>query len=310
MSAITFLSGCEANLDLSAVEDSKKNPIARYDHYQAIAKSDKSIVVIGNRGALLTSVDQGVSWTRQVLPGDQSISYPTLLDIDICPDNRFIVLDANRKVWISDAEGGNWVAKNITTEEEVLDLTCALDGTIWVVGSFTLIMDSHDGGNSWTDKSIAEDAMFSRIQFIDRQNGVVTGEFGSVYKTTDGGETWKAANMIPNEFYPMASLFITTEEGWVGGLQGIIFHTNDGGQNWHRQETGTKAPIYNIFDVAGEIYAIGEQGTLLTLAGNGWRSVEINLGFGYLRGALALSNGKFLVVGGGGLIRLLDQHKL
>ena len=240
MGVIALVSGCEAKLDLSGVEATKTKSSARYDHYQAMAQSDKAIVLIGNRGVLLTSKDKGNSWTRQILPGSSAVSLPTLIDVDVCPDNHFVVLDADRKVWISDANGEAWTSKNITTEEEVLDLTCDQNGTLWVVGSFTLIMDSRDGGASWTDKSIAEDAMFSRIQFVDGQNGVVTGEFGSVYKTKDGGESWEAANMIPNEFYPMASLFITAEEGWVGGLQGIIFHTSDGGQNWTRQETGTK----------------------------------------------------------------------
>lgn len=307
MGVIALVSGCEAKLDLSGVEATKTKSSARYDHYQAMAQSDKAIVLIGNRGVLLTSKDKGNSWTRQILPGSSAVSLPTLIDVDVCPDNHFVVLDADRKVWISDANGEAWTSKDITTEEEVLDLTCDQNGTLWVVGSFTLIMDSRDGGASWTDKSIAEDAMFSRIQFVDGQNGVVTGEFGSVYKTKDGGESWEAANMIPNEFYPMASLFITAEEGWVGGLQGIIFHTSDGGQNWIRQETGTKAPIYTMFVVGTETYAIGEQGTILTLSGNRWQPVKADLGFGYLRAALAMENGAFIVAGGSGFIKLLDQ---
>jgi len=171
-------------------------------------------------------------------------------------------------------------------------------------------MGSHDGGESWTDKSIAEDAMFSRVQFLDRNHGIVTGEFGTVYKTADGGNSWQAANQIPNEFYPMASLFISVEKGWVGGLQGIIFYTEDGGRNWHRQESGTTAPIYTIFSVGRAIYAVGEQGTILTLSGNSWQVAESNLGFGYLRAALALDGEQFLVAGGGGLIRLLGPQDL
>lgn len=310
MGLIGILPGCEAKLDLSAVEASSEKPQARYDHYQAAARSPEAVVVIGNRGTILVSHDDGDSWRRHSLPGDSLTSFPTLVDIDICPDNRFVVLDADRKIWTSDAKGENWSSKAITTEEEVLDLTCDAKGTLWVVGSFTLIMDSVDGGETWTDRSIFEDAMFSRVQFLDRAHGVVTGEFGSVYTTDDGGQNWQAMTPIPNEFYPMASHFISAREGWVGGLQGIIFHTADGGNSWTRQQTGTVAPIYTIFVVSGVTYAIGEQGTILSLSGNEWQPVNTKLGFGYLRAALPMDGGKLLVAGGGGFVKLLTAENL
>ena len=310
ISLMTLLAGCEAKLDLSGVDKSKTKPTARYDHYQAAAKSPEALVVIGNRGTVLISKDAGHNWNRTSLPGNSSTSYPTLLDIDVCPNNHFVILDADRKIWMSDQNGENWTSKAIPTEEEVLDLTCDETGALWVVGSFTLIMDSKDGGDNWTDRSIAEDAMFSRVQFVDRTHGVVTGEFGSVYTTDDGGESWQAANLIPNELYPIASLFISPEKGWVGGLQGTIYQTSDGGQNWERQKTGTVAPIYTIFSVDGTRYAIGEQGTILALSGDQWKPVGAQLGFGYLRAGLALEDGKFLVAGGGGMITQLDQKTL
>ncbi len=307
---LVLLSGCEAKLDLSGVAASTAEPVMRYDHFQAAAKSASAVIVIGNRGVMLVSRDKGQSWNRQSLPGSSPISFPTLVDVDVCPDNHFVVLDADRKVWISDANGENWFSKAIPTEEEVLDLTCDQNGTLWVVGSFTLIMDSHDGGDTWTDKSIAEDAMFSRVQFIDQSYGIVTGEFGTVYTTKDGGDSWEASNSIPNEFYPMASHFISRQEGWVGGLQGIIFHTEDGGKNWHRQNTGTVAPIYNINAVNGEIYAVGEQGTILNLSGKEWKPIDAKLGFGYLRALLPVEGGNMLIAGGGGLVKLLTPQEI
>jgi len=305
---LTLVSGCEAKLDLSHVESSKEKPVARYDHFQAAAKSASAIVVIGNRGAILTSRDKGESWTRTRLSGDSPISFPTLVDIEVCPDNHFVILDADRKLWVSDLNGEKWTSKEIPTEEEVLDLTCDHNGGLWVVGSFTLIMASNDGGDNWSDKSISEDAMLSKIQFTDENHGVVTGEFGSVYSTNDGGESWSGGNFITNEFYAMASHFISQQKGWVGGLQGIIYQTEDGGRNWQRQETGTRAPIYNFTVFRGNTYAVGEQGTMLVLSGNDWRPVKTELGFGYLRAALPLGQDALLIAGGGGLIKRLNQQ--
>lgn len=305
---VVLLCGCEAKLDLSGVEATQKEPTRRYDHYQAAAKSPEAVVVVGNHGVLLVSHDNGENWNRHPLPGSDAVSFPTLVDIDVCPDGRFVALDTDRRIWSSGAKGQDWTAKTIPTEEEVLGLTCDQNGTLWVVGSFTLIMESRDRGENWTDKSISEDAVFGSVQFMDRKHGFVTGEFGSVYTTSDGGESWQAAPSIPHEFYPMASFFSSPQKGWVGGLQGIIFQTEDGGQNWQRQKTGTVAPIYTIFSVGSEIYAIGEQGTLLGLSKNEWRPVGASLGFGYLRAGLALGGERFLVAGGRGTVKILNQH--
>jgi len=307
---MALLSGCEAKLDLTGVEATKKNPVTRYDNFQAVASSSQAIIVVGNRGVILQSSDNGTSWQRLQLPGSSPVSRPTLVDADVCPDNHFVVLDTERRLWISDASGTNWSSKPIPTEEEVLDLTCDPAGRLWVVGSFTLILESTDDGDSWTDKSIAEDAMFSRVQFLDRDHGIIAGEFGSVYSTSDGGDSWQAGNSIPHEFYPMASYFKNIDEGWVGGLQGIIFHTNDAGRTWQRQKTGTVAPLYTIFAAGEGTYAIGEQGTMLRLSGNDWQPVSAQAGFGYLRAALPLTEEKILIAGGGGLIRMIDRQDL
>ena len=206
-----ILTGCEAKLDLSKVDEAEKSSIARYDHYLDAAKSDTTTVVIGNRGTILSSINNGVNWKRNALPGDTSTSYPTLVDIETCGDSQFVALDADRKIWIAGAKATGWISKAITTEEEVLDLTCDAKGNIWVVGSFTLILKSEDGGDSWQDQSIQEDAMFSKIQFVNNETAFITGEFGTVYKTSNGGETWNFQNPIASEFYPMASHFASVD---------------------------------------------------------------------------------------------------
>jgi photosystem II stability/assembly factor-like uncharacterized protein len=305
---IVALSGCEAKLDMSGVETAKEASTARYDHYQSAAASSVATVVIANRGTVLVSTDDGQNWQRQTLPGETATSYPTLVDVEVCPDNRFLALDADRKIWISDETATNWTSKPISTEEEVLDLTCDPEGNFWVVGSFTLILQSTDGGESWEDKSVFEDAMFSKIEFVDSENGFVTGEFGTVLGTRDGGVTWEPRSYLPNEFYPMAALFVSPEQGWVGGLQGFVFQTMDGGQTWNRQDTGTVAPIFNIFEANGSVFAIGEQGTILTLSDEKWQAFDAQAGFGYLRAATPVTDKSFLVAGGGGLIRILDQQ--
>ncbi|MFC7050122.1 WD40/YVTN/BNR-like repeat-containing protein [Emcibacter nanhaiensis] len=303
---LAVLGGCEAKLDLSGVEKSEQQAVKRSDQFLAAAENDQALVIVGRRGVVLTSFDRGESWQRQQLTGDTVVDLPNLVDITACPDGNFIALDTNRKIWLGGADARTWTSKKIDTPEEVVDLACDATGAYWVVGSFTLILKSQDQGQSWQDMSIGEDALLSRIQFVTPEHAVITGEFGVVYTSEDGGKSWFPTGPVPNEFYSAASYFRTSQQGWVGGLQGIILYTEDGGKSWNRQKTGTSSPIYRIFENGKSLIALGDQGTILSLHENEWRPLTVEgLGFGYLRAAVPLEDGQFLVAGGNGLLRTI-----
>ena len=63
--SLLLLTGCEAPLNLDAVRDVAEQASQRTDFYQAMATNQSVIVVSGNEGVLLSSEDQGASWTRQ-----------------------------------------------------------------------------------------------------------------------------------------------------------------------------------------------------------------------------------------------------
>ncbi|WP_138378914.1 WD40/YVTN/BNR-like repeat-containing protein [Luteithermobacter gelatinilyticus] len=302
--SLLFLGACEAKLDLSGVEAEKQRTTTRYDQFLAAAANERVSVVVGMRGVVLTSSDAGYSWQRHIISSTTAVRHPALIDVEVCPDRTFIALDADRKIWSSDATGATWTPVTIETTEEVVDLACDPAGNYWVVGSFSLILKSADRGATWQDLSIGEDAMFSRIQFLSSQDAVITGEFGVVYVTTDSGQSWVSRGPVPGEFYSAASHFRTPEEGWVGGLQGVVFHTSDGGRNWSRQATDTLSPLYNFLEVQQSLYALGDQGTILKYADGHWQKMNApGLGFGYLRAGLPVGPEQFVVAGGNGLIR-------
>ncbi len=47
-----------------------------------------------------------------------------------------------------------------------------------------------DGGRSWTNSSVPGDLTFSGVYFADPMRGWVSGEFGVIFQTQDGGKTW------------------------------------------------------------------------------------------------------------------------
>ena len=269
LAATAALTACESPLNLEGVKASESAAIRRDDMFQAAASSDQALLVVGNHGLVLRSVDAGTTWSRQELPG-----WPSLIDIVACPNGQFAALATEGQVLVSADDGQTWKANQIQTEESPQGITCDPQNRLWVVGSFSTIIVSGDRGQNWEDHSIGDDTILTTIQFIDAEHAMIFGEYGFSVYTADGGQTWTPGTPLPDEFYPQDAWFRDLQTGWVAGLAGQILHTADGGQTWALQNTGTLAPIYSLAGIGNDVYAAGGEGTLLKLEGDGWRRVD------------------------------------
>jgi photosystem II stability/assembly factor-like uncharacterized protein len=298
---LLILSGCEAPLQMDAVEKQLNQPIRRSDQFQMAGANDSAIVVVGNQGLVLTSTDQGQSWRRKQLAG-----WPELIGVTSCPDGSFAALAAEGQVWVSTNNGEEWMPHAIDSEEAPQAITCDPHNRIWVVGSFSSIFSSDDTGANWEFTSLDEDTILTNIQFVDEQTAYISGEFGTLLKTTDGGLTWVRLPDLADNFYPQAMRFEDPIAGWLVGLQGQILHTEDGGETWVVQQTDTLAPLFGIEKAGDELYAVGGEGTVLRQQGQQW----IKLDHGqpirvYLRAVLPVNKDKLLVAGQAGALYVL-----
>lgn len=303
LAMVLFVMGCEAPLVLDHVKTQRGATTQRYDLFQAAATNGGAIVIVGSGGVIVTSADQGATWTRRQLAGA-----PFLLDVAHCPDGRFVALAAERQVWIGDTEAAAWEAAPIDTSEAVQAIACDPRGRLWVIGSFSTIWSSDDSGQTWSETSMDEDMHLTTIHFVDENIGFITGEFGDVLRTQDGGASWENLTPLPDEFYPQATHFADAQNGWVVGLNGTIWKTTDGGATWNLQPTGTTAPLYGIAANGAGLFAVGGFGTLLTTdsAGN-WSGIDHGqpIRF-YLRAILPLDAHRVVVAGGAGALFVIE----
>lgn len=292
-----LLTACEAPLNLSGVEQELDKSIRRTDQILSLALTDRAQVAVGSSGLVLTRTDANAAWQRLTLDGA-----PNLIDVNSCPDGTFIALSFERQLWISDADARQWHKSDLPTPENLLDATCAPDGSYWAVGSFSTLMVSHDQGASWTESSLNEDAMLTSIQFLNDTTAYATGEFGLVVRSDDAGQTWQPLEYIPNDFYPQAAYFRTREQGWVVGLDGMVMHTADAGESWQAESTPVAAPLYGITDTSAGLFALGENGTLLSRTAERWELVAAPSMPVWLRSGAEQSSGELLVAGGNGTL--------
>ena len=294
------LSGCNVAANLDAVSTAKQAPILRSDQFQSVASNGKLLVGVGSDGVVVSSDNDGTSWKRTVLPGVSS-----LIGLAACPDGSWVALDFYRKVWVADAAANKWEARDLSTKANPLAITCDAGGRYWVVGSRTTVLSSADKGANWKSQDFGEDAILMSIQFIDAENAIITGEFGILLTSADGGNSWRRGNKIPNDFFPHAALFTDLRTGWVSGLAGVILHTTDGGNSWVKQPGGVGAPMYALVRHKGEMFAMGANGIMLKLTAGQWVPTE-GRPAPYLRSALSLGDKGILVAGGAGALQLLS----
>jgi len=116
----------------------------------------------------------------------------------------------------------------------------------WAVGSKGALLQTHDGGNTWSAHPSPTDDVVRDIFFIDDQNGWIVCEVNAyqlktveeprayLMKTIDGGERWKRIEIkgFNIDSILVRAVFSRKNRGWTFGEAGQIYSTRDAGETW------------------------------------------------------------------------------
>jgi photosystem II stability/assembly factor-like uncharacterized protein len=159
--------------------------------------------------------------------------------------------------------------------ERISDVS-TIDSNIVYMISGSKLLKSIDGGINWIEIALPPDhyVRYWGVEFITEKYGWITGEYRTVFLTTDGGGSW--INQCPPVDYDAFKKIDALDEytAIIGSSAGAIFRTNDGGNTWIEQVPKEIYPIIRnlqivTYDVA---YAVGDYGTMLktTTGGVTW----------------------------------------
>lgn len=338
--------GCHREVEMIPLATRTIYPTDRFYDVQALGK--EGAIVVGYGGKILVTSDGGRSWDiRPSGVGDGLFSVRMVDDTHgwiVGQDGLILHTADGAKTWQRQESHATIQDRDAPPQPIYLFAVEALDTQrAFAVGDRSIMVSTTDGGATWkvkkvvgvsegdaADSIVAADPVLYDVRFLDDQRGWIAGEFGKLFHTTDGGETWHEQQKTlmdgtsivdPLDLPTLFGLHIrSAEEVLAAGLEGHIARTIDGGQHWKFDpiEVEANVPLVDpLFDVTeledGSGWAVGAAGEVVRResGATAWKRAKLGQDvLTWLRG-VDFSDGQHgWLVGGYGLIfRTTDGGK-
>ncbi len=171
--------------------------------------------------------------------------------------NSVVAVGQRGHILWSDDAGGHWQQAAVPVSSDLVAVSFPTPKIGWAVGHDGVVLSTADGGHTWTR----------------RLDGRTLGEVLVSYYKTAGDDKWRteaerfAAQGAENPFLDV--WFADANNGWIVGAFGLILKTTDGGEHWEPLMQLTDNPkqlhLYAVRGIGGDVWVVGEQGTVLKL---------------------------------------------
>jgi photosystem II stability/assembly factor-like uncharacterized protein len=214
--SMLFLTACH-EIHFDPTQHARNGEIDIYDDLFAVsAPTANHVVAAGYWGSVYVSDDGGKTWKRGET-GTRSLLY----DVSMADDKRGWVVGQSGTILRTEDGGLTWTAQpnDKVAEDTHLFAVQALDAnTAWAVGEWGGRLFTDDGGKSWQDRSFTIDQQHPQFVWLsppeqdkvrrgekvyedvgltdvyclpNSQNCWIIGEFGYIFHSQNGGQTWE-----------------------------------------------------------------------------------------------------------------------
>lgn len=269
-----------------------------------LARAGDRLVAVGERGHIVLSDDEGVTWRQAPSP------VRTLLTGVHFVDARLGWAVGHGGVVLKTVDGGaGW--------EKIADGN--LFNRLVRERAEQLLAEADDGPEAEVWEFFAEDAEQAMAEgptralldvwFADAERGIVVGALGQIFETTDGGATWRAVfDQLENP--DGLNLYAVTGHAgraYLAGEGGLAFRRKAGAKAFERLDVPYNGTLFNIAAAPASttVAMFGLRGHAFLSDDGGDRWLEIRTGTEQtLAGGAFLDGGRYALVGMGGAARL------
>ncbi len=258
----------------------------------AVARAGSRIVAVGERGIVILSDDNGLSWRQAAVPVSE-----TLTNVRFVNERTGWAIGHSGIVLRSNDGGQTWLRQ--------------LDGR--KAAEATLAMARHLADKSPGDDKVkllfteaerlvsdGPDKPFLDLYFRNEEEGFIVGAYGLILGTSDGGKNWRSwQHRLENgRGRHLYSIDVQGNDIYIAGEQGTLFHSSDAGQSFREVKTPYAGTYFGVRHMAGGgVLVFGLRGTIyLSMDGQGgWQKVSAN-DDSALNAAALLNDGSVVLV--------------
>ena len=318
--ALLALPSVGAAQDDDGIEYSLIKPLATRSLLLDGAAAGGLMMAVGERGHVLVSHDEGVSWTQVVVPTRSTLTGVYL------HDERLGWVVGHDAVILRTRDGGEtWERLYWAPEEErpLFDVWFRDAENGFAIGAYGFFLQTTDGGDTWSERAIVDpeelseeevdpyaftslaDLHLNKISRSDSGRLYIAAEAGGAFRSDDKGANWVSLT-TPYEGSFFGSLPLAGDSVLFFGLRGNLFRSDDAGETWRELRTGTVALLTDgLRPPGGPLIITGMAGTLLVSRNSG-ESFELlqQADRQGLATALPTSDGGLVLIGEFGVNRL------
>lgn len=171
------------------------------------------VVVLGSKGMLLISDDQGVTWKKATTGVENN-----LYAVDFMDNNTGVAVGDNGTIIRTEDAGATWTLGGAVTDTYLKDIRSLGGGVFMLVGGGGQIFRSQDGGREWRRIDVNLTSPLIAVRFNTTTTGVIISNTGDILRSEDGGESWKyqpavAGSLINSVTSGKARLYMAASGG-------------------------------------------------------------------------------------------------
>lgn len=294
---LPILFGCSREVEEVPLSNRLMTIADKFFDVEAI--SAEKAVVVGYGGKILLTSDAGKTWQLK-----DSGTNLALYGVEF-PSAQIGWISGQEGLLLKTEDGGEtWHKKESDAPVPLLSLQFLDENHGWAVGDRATYIRTTNGGESWQSgyiepslEGVDMDATLSLVDpiiydvhFIDTQNGWMVGEFGKIYHSTDGGQSWtEQQNSLLGQDGITDGLslptffgvhFSSVSEGVAVGLEGKIVTTSDGGVQWtfQKNDAPQTPQLYAPLLLGnGRGWIVGAAGSVFQLQDGSWKTSNLGM---------------------------------
>ncbi len=313
-------------LELPAVQS---NSASRALLLDVTARGEHSLAAAGTYGVIIISEDNGKSWTQASVPASVTLTgihFPTPeKGWAVGHDGLILHSGDGGLTWEKQLDGHQLNEQIVTVAERIveqvrteLDALQAqeepdeyqLDDAEFMLEEAEFMLEG-----ALDDTAAGPVRPLLDVWFRDENEGFVTGSYGMLLHTQNGGKNWElVSDRMDNPEAFHLNQIVPAPDGtlYIAGESGYVFRSSDSGMSWDSLEPGYEGSFYGLVvvpDAGGdyELLVYGLRGNLFRSSDTGetWESMDSGTTVTLMNGAL-LNDGTVFLAGQGGTI--LTRH--